>query len=504
MTTATSRNRALGLFAALSLFYFIGAVVPGRFTVTDEVFFKSAGRNWAMTGHFAAPELTGRLAEGPPLSEVYFAQPPVYTFLFGLYVKMLGFSPRLCIAYDAIIHLVLIWTGMFLARTVYGLDWTWSALGGALLTPLGTVGRPDELGIVLTMWAAIAFRSRLSDRLRVPLGGALMGVCACTSLGAFVFLGPIVVWELLSSCQGRKAKIVDLGLAMLTGSAVAVACIAPILYAHPTAYQQLVTHAGEQSAVLSAFTGKERNSSLGFVEIWMTMMRYGYSYAVLIIGLISFGVFSGWVDKFSAHPAYPRMLILFLSWAVLVVAIPGKYPYFWFQACWLLIVCVALASHISVSIPLPLGRALLAFGAFVWLVPSMQSVRWGLIMWTLPRDQSLTLNTERLQAEVPANVAVMTTDYWWDLADRDRVYDLTFSDPGIDAIGYVILSGNGSGRPGVPTDFKAKYKPGFRPIYNHLNSMPTTIAGHSISRSAYGFGAYILKKMPPAFATATK
>src|SRR5271166_2671778 len=103
-----ARNRSFVALAVLSAVCCISTMVPGRFAVTDEVFFKAAGRNWAMTGRFAAPEITGRLSEGPQLSEVYFAQPPLYTFLFGVYVRMAGFSPRSCIAYDMIIHLLLI------------------------------------------------------------------------------------------------------------------------------------------------------------------------------------------------------------------------------------------------------------------------------------------------------------------------------------------------------------------------------------------------------------
>jgi hypothetical protein len=483
--------------AVLSLVYCIAALVPGRFAVTDEVFFKAAGRNWAMTGRFAAPEITGRLSQGPPLSEIYFAQPPIYTFLFGALVKVAGFSPRSCIAYDTIIHLLLIWSAMLFARIVYGLDWSWAALSGALLVPLGTVGRPDELGIVFAMWSAIAFRSRLPDRIRAAMGGALLGLCVCTSLGAFLFLGPLVLWELFSARQKPAGRIADLGLAALVFVAVTAACVSPILIPHPAAYRQLIEHAGEQSAVLSAVTGEERNSSLGFVESWVTMMKYGFVYGFLIMGLFLFALLCPFLDSSVTHPAYSRIGILFFSLVLLAIAMPGKYPYLWFQGCWLLIACVALASHIS-NFRSWRQRALLVFGACVWLLASAPAVRWAYIMWKIPADESLTVSTPRLQAEVPAGVGVMTTDYWWALANRDKVYDLVFSDPGIGAIDYIVLSGNGSGRPGVPTDFKAKYKAGFVPIFDDLNRTPPQIAGHTLSRSSYGFGAYVLKKAPGA------
>jgi hypothetical protein len=493
-TDISGRNVALAVLAALSLVYFLSVIVPGRFAVTDEVFFKAAGRNWAATGHFAAPELTGRLTEGPPLSEIYFAQPPIYTFLFGVYVKLLGFSPRLCIVYDAMIHLVLMWSAMIFARTIYRLEWGWAAVSGALLATLGTVGRPDELGIVFAMWSVIAFRSRLPDRWRVPLGGALLGLCVCTSLGAFLFLSPLVLLELFTARTDRAGRIADLGMAALAGIAVAAACVAPILIAHPAAYQQLIEHAGEQSSVLSVLTGERRNNSLGFVALWTSMLRYGYNYGLLIGGPLLFAAVYGWLTKFSPHPAYSRIVMLLASWVVLFVTMPGKYPYFWFQGCFLLIACVALAAHGRDSLPTLRGRFVLALGLVLWLAASAQSLRWGYILWTLPADQKLSVNDRRVREEVPAGEGVMTTDYWWDLANRDKVYDLVFSDPGVRAVDYIVLSGNGSGRAGVPIDFKEKYKPGFWPVFDQLNATPPHISHLAISHSGYGFGAYVLKK----------
>jgi hypothetical protein len=503
-TSSSGRSVALALLAALSLVYLLGVIVPGRFAVTDEVFFKAAGRNWAATGHFAAPELTGRLSEGPPLSEIYFAQPPIYTFLFGVYVKLLGFSPRLCIAYDAMIHLVLMWSAMIFARTIYRLGWGWAGASGALLATLGTAGRPDELGIVFAMWSAIAFRSRLPDRWRVPLGGALLGLCVCTSLGALLFLSPLVLLELFAARPDSARRIADLGVAALAGVAVAAACVAPILIAHPAAYRQLIEHAGEQSSVLSALTGEQRNSSLGFVALWKSMMRYGYNYGLLVAGPLLFAVVCGWLTKFSLRPAYSRILILLASWVVLFIAMPGKYPYFWFPGCLLLIACVALAAHGRDSLPTLRGRLVLALGLVLWLAASAQCLRWGYILWTLPADQKLSVNDVRLREEVPAGRGVMTTDYWWDLADRDHVYDLVFSDPGVRAVDYIVLSGNGSGRAGVPTDYKGKYKPGFRPIFDRLNATPPHISHLAISHSGYGFGAYVLKKDPASPDSAPK
>jgi hypothetical protein len=77
------RSTAFICLSFLCLVFAAAELIPGRFAVTDEVFYKAAGRNWAMTGHFAAPEIVGRLTQGPPLTEIDFAQPPLYSFFLA-------------------------------------------------------------------------------------------------------------------------------------------------------------------------------------------------------------------------------------------------------------------------------------------------------------------------------------------------------------------------------------------------------------------------------------
>ena len=63
---------------------------------------------------------------------------------------------------------------------------------------------------------------------------------------------------------------------------------------------------------------------------------------------------------------------------------------------------------------------------------------------------SLSNSTVRqLREEIPADRVVVSSDYWWILADRDTVYDITFGNPEIDTVDFVIASGNGSGEPGA-------------------------------------------------------
>ena len=92
------------LIAALA--YLVVLTIVGRLPClfTDEIFFKAAGREWAATGRFAAPELAGALGLAPPLEEVWLPYPPLYPILFGGFVKVFGFGWRACVAFDALIH----------------------------------------------------------------------------------------------------------------------------------------------------------------------------------------------------------------------------------------------------------------------------------------------------------------------------------------------------------------------------------------------------------------
>ena len=208
------------ILALLSLLYAAVEIVPGRFPVTDEVFFKSAGRNWAATGNFAAPELDGRLDEGPPLSTIYFAQPPVYTFAFALYTKLVGFGPRRCISFDVLIHLALVWTALLVGLQLFNLPLKVAMCSAALMLPLGDVGRPDEMGIVLAFAAALVFNAGATAR-----AGILLGVCGAMSLGAFFFLACPAVFAV--GC--RKSTWIVLSKLYVMAALTGLACVSPLL-----------------------------------------------------------------------------------------------------------------------------------------------------------------------------------------------------------------------------------------------------------------------------------
>ena len=91
---------------------------------------------------------------------------------------------------------------------------------------------------------------------------------------------------------------------------------------------------------------------------------------------------------------------------------------------------------------------------------------------------------------------VLTAEYWWALAGRNPVYDTLFSNPGPGSFDYVVVTGNGSGRPDTPiTPSVSIGESHWQNADDHLRSKPPSIFGFRLSRSGYGFGPYILKKI---------
>src|SRR5271169_2477193 len=104
----------LPLLLFLAAFFVVEFAYP-RFEDRDaEIFLKSAGRNISQGGAFAAPELEGFENLNPPLERIYYAQTPLYPWLFGQLTRATGFGWAACVGYDALISAVL-------AFIVYGL-----------------------------------------------------------------------------------------------------------------------------------------------------------------------------------------------------------------------------------------------------------------------------------------------------------------------------------------------------------------------------------------------
>src|SRR5689334_2958292 len=85
----------LSLLLLLAAFFMLEFKYP-RFPATDEIFFKSPGRNMSQGGAFAAPELEGFQHSNPPIERIYFPYPPLYSWLFGEWTRATGFGWAAC------------------------------------------------------------------------------------------------------------------------------------------------------------------------------------------------------------------------------------------------------------------------------------------------------------------------------------------------------------------------------------------------------------------------
>jgi 4-amino-4-deoxy-L-arabinose transferase-like glycosyltransferase len=175
---APRSGRALLLLVILVLAWQTATSLRPRLTTTDEIAFKAAGREWAQSGHFAAPELIGFRHLEPPAENVWFGQMPVYTFLFGVLTKLFGFGAWQSQLYDTLIHGILCLATFWITRARFPEAPPWTAcLAGALLLPLTSPGRGDELAAILGSTAllvvpAVAPRQRAMSPPASSLGSA--------------------------------------------------------------------------------------------------------------------------------------------------------------------------------------------------------------------------------------------------------------------------------------------------------------------------------------------
>src|SRR6266851_6463502 len=136
-----SRLARVALILALAT-YIVLTLHYGRFQADDEVFFKSAGREWAAHGKFAAPELRGFRNLDPPVEAVWFAYMPLYTFLFGVFVRMFGFDVMQVTLFDVLIHVALCLSVYALARALTPeASPARAVVAAGLAIPLATIGR---------------------------------------------------------------------------------------------------------------------------------------------------------------------------------------------------------------------------------------------------------------------------------------------------------------------------------------------------------------------------
>lgn len=478
-----ARHPKAALFTVLLLAaaYFVLLMVFGRFAHTDEAFFKAAGREWALHGRFAAPELRGFHGLQPPVERVFFAQPPLYPFGFGLFVAAFGFGWRVCVAYDALIHVALVFLTFALANRLAG-SATAAGLAACVVLPLGTTSRPDELAMCFAMASALVVLRRPDAAWRTVVAGVLLGLAAGASVGAAIVLGFGVAVQLLASAAPIGRRIANLALCGAAAALTVAILAAPILLAHPDAYRQYLGLASSQ--VGSAHWSADLQSA------W----RYGKGVMVLEAVCLAVGLLA-LATRGSSRQWSESWLGAVLGMAFVALLLPSKYTYMWFVGPWLVAACVASLAAAERTWVRGLAAVALGIG---WIFASTGFVWQTVTMLTLPREQRIAVSERRVRAIVPPGATVLAGEYWWTLgADRAVLDSYCAEYPDLTAIDYIVLTGNGTGEPGKMQALKAPVAgvvaTEFVVVDDHLNRKPFTVLGRRLTNSAWGFGALVMR-----------
>jgi hypothetical protein len=491
----------------------------GRFPFVDEIYYKAAGREWAVSGHFRSPECAGFIevaleyagysaAESKaaaadhanvPVDEVFATYPPLYPFLFGLFVKTFGFSWRTSLLYDGLLHVWLCCITIWGARRIAPEGARWRAyLAGLAVLPLGTVGRPDELAMCFGMAACGLALAPMLTLPRCIISGALLGLCCGTSMGAA--LGFACVWAglrvpVLFSAQWRGA-LAATALAALSGICALAACLLPIAITHPHAYTFFI---GEVKITAAA---------LPLVASWLVAARHQGPFFAELIGVMLSAVLLALVLRGQSRTDGLRILLgaVFCP-CLMVYLVRGKYPYLWFTLPWLLagVMSVAGAARFGAGLwARRIATAIVLVGIPLGAIPYVDSIA---ILLKLPREQSLGYNVEHLRSIIPPGAVAMGDVAWMALLGRNLVYDPVFSSPrNIEHVDYVLVTSNGTGLPAVrrplTSDQEEYLSRHFRVLESRFATTPLVLLGRRLSHNAYGFGTIVYVRQDQPFTRA--
>ena len=502
---ATRLRHFVPLLVSLVIFFALEFLYP-RFPEIDEEFFKSAGRNLSAGHSFAAPELENFSYLShlvPPVQHIFFAHPPVYPWLFGQAVRLLGFGWKTCVTYDALISAAL-------SVCVFGLTWKLSRMmmlpesrpprTALLLLPalftllLRQTGRPDELAMTFS-YANLWLLSMGPFGVGTALAsGFLAGLTLCTSTGVWIGFLPLIggFW-LMHANRARLTLLLTLSMAGTMGAAAI--CLVPLYLMEPTFYHQFFQHA---RVVV------ESSTRIRIAEAVQLAWRVAPSRLLVMVAtlpLLCLGLVRAW-------PLRPRLetftiYVAPIAGFLLIFYLRSSYPYWWFLQPWFLTVALLVVARSWGK-----ERKWSSLAATTWLGLWLT----GAMMWpvkayvarvSLPSNQQIAFSEERLRQVIPVNATVLTLNGWWTLARDRTVLDPNASDiDDLRRIDYFVADGNGTGKPGSWSEpanprYKALLRSEFEVIRDDLPRERVQILGRAVSASAYGFGSIVLRRIPP-------
>ncbi len=491
---ASVLRRFLPLLILLVFFLAVEFSCP-RFPDNDEVICKAAGRNLAAGGSFSAPELEGFLHLEPPITRVFFAHPPVYSWLFGQAAGLFGFGWKVCVGYDAIISAVLSVFVFGLTRRVSNLPGAASAPGiFVLLVPavltllLRQAGRPDELAMTFAYAALWSLSGGPVGIATALLSGFLAGLTFCTSTGVLLgFLPLIAGFWLLHVDRVRWPSLLALSAA---GAITAIAlCLVPLYLIEPTFYRQYFQHA---NAIISSPLARMR----GELEL---AIRVALPRILIMVATLPL-LFLGLVRSWNTRPRLETFTIYLAPVAgfLLLFYLRSAYTYWWFLQPWFLIVAllVVIQGWQKRKVTSVLSTAWLALcvsAALIW------PAKGYIARMTLPPEQRIAYCEERLRQIIPPGSTVLTTHGWWALAGDHTIIDPTFSEVDLQRIDFFVSDSNGTGERGKWREpenprYAEWLRNEFAILHDELPRERVHLFGKTVSRSAYGFGSIVLQR----------
>ncbi len=478
------RSRNVGILIAFQVAYLAWLLMFGRFMGGDEIAYKAPGREWARSGAFIAPELTGFAVWRDPKHPYEMQRgfgPPLFTFSFGLFVKVFGFNPVSNVAFDGLIHILLGWATWTLARALGPrLPYEAAMIAAAATIPLTTGGRPDELGALLAMFGSAILLRRVTTG-RAAAAGILFGLSGGTSLVAGIIL---LVWPARAFRQQRDTGWKPLGVFLFCGVLTFAIVMTPLILITPYGLQQL---------------WRSTRTSVSPTHRWAFefALRYGRSHYLACCAALV--IATAHAVHVLRQRDWGRWLELWIpplaALCALLVLLPVKYYYIW-------IVDLSLFAAAACAMAMLPWRVrtrafVVALAMLFWCAASSRFVLMSLVRATLPPDQRMTENVALLHRMIPAGSGVMTYDFWPALAGSSyRTYS-TEADPPWSDVDYIVLTGNGSGVPGQPQTLRPEQlgyvNTHYVTIYNNINRRPFRL-GPIHTNSAWGYGPLILKR----------
>jgi len=472
---------------------------------TDEIFYKAAGRELALTGRFAAPELSGVLGVNPPAQDVWLLYPPLYPLLFGGVVKFFGFGWMQCVMYDACIKVLLAAVTWGVVRRLSGNGARWLALCAGvsvLLMARGVIGRPDELATAMGMAGLLPLvrpepGTQLTFR-KAAVSGLFFGLCAGTSAVAAIVLGCVALVFFVARAGGIRRFVI---LGLVWGAVVVAAfaaLVVPILWNHPDAYRQ---YFGLAKVIFQSDT----RSHWGKIAALVTV---GWRVTVPVIGILALGTttFLGAVRRGNSRNWATIWSGPLAGLAFILLVDPHLYTYVWFLGPYVLAASMASLSDPALA-PRPRWPRLAYASLLVLLVAlgSVETIRQTAIFASLPREQSIRYNAELVRQVVPPGAVVLSYDAWWFLGDERLVYDPNVPEEFWEQVDYVVVKNF----KGMPRSMETHWHRDFVPISDNRSMTPTTLLGVPLSRTISGFGMLVkarrteqAKRPPDGMATA--